>query len=224
MEIKESIFLVAEEAIRLNGAAVLENNDSYCLIDDKVAGIYYVCAKQFDFDVYPLIKDGAKKENTVAVISLCDVELRPLDEFNKVLKVKQYVYRGPKYQIHVPYEIKEMTMDDYGYLASHYVRNGDDEAYLRNAIERGMLKAVNVDGEIMGFIGEHPEHALGMLYVSESHRRKGVGTALEKAMINKFIDDGKVPFDHVVLDNYKSMNLQKSLGMELDSGCIHWFF
>jgi predicted GNAT family acetyltransferase len=87
-----------------------------------------------------------------------------------------------------------------------------------------MLKAVSEEGEIMAFIGEHPEHAMGMLYVDENHRRKGIGTVLEKALINKFLDEGKVPYDHVVLDNYKSMNLQRSLGMTLDEGFLYWYF
>ena len=38
------------------------------------------------------------------------------------------------------------------------------------------------------------------------------------------LDEGKTPFDHVVLDNYKSMNLQRSLGMTLDEGFLYWYF
>jgi GNAT superfamily N-acetyltransferase len=93
-----------------------------------------------------------------------------------------------------------------------------------SAIARGMFKAVNEKGEIIGFIGEHPEHALGMLYIDEAYRRQGIGRALEQALINKFIDEGKIPFDHVVITNDKSIHLQNSLGMTLSEGNIYWYF
>lgn len=224
MERKEGIFVVVNEALELNGATLLEDNASYCLVDDDKAGIYYIGLNASDVDVYGLVQEGRTKQNTVAVIAKGDLDLRPVEGFSRLLKVHQYVYRGEKYVLHAPFEIRPMGPEDFDYLSQHYMRVGDDDAYLWDAIRRGMLKAVDERGETMGFIGEHPEHALGMLYVDENHRRKGVGTALEKAMINKFIDEGKVPFDHVVIDNVKSMNLQRSLGMSQDEGCIHWYF
>lgn len=224
MNIDEEIFLVAREAITLNKAEVLEDRPEYTLIRDKEAGVCYICTNDASLDVYPFIQDALTKENTVAVIFPFEMDLKDVKGVSKHYKVSQYSYRGPRFEVDSPFSILPMAKGDLGYLQSHYIRIGDDEFYLLDAISRGMLKAVDSNGDIMGFIGEHPEHALGMLYVDENHRRKGVGTALEKAMINKFIDEGKVPFDHVVVGNYKSDNLQRSLGMSLDRGCIHWYF
>ena len=224
MDITANIFVIAQEALTLNHASILHNDANYCSVNDDEAGIYYICLATTDIDVYPLIEEGRKRQNTVTVISETDIELRAMEGFSRFLKVRQYAYHGPHFEINAPFKIEKMTLDDFGYLSAHYMRVGDDDAYLKDAIKRGMLKAVDEYGEIMGFIGEHPEHALGMLYVDENHRRKGVGSALEKALINKFLDEGKLPFDHVVIDNYKSMSLQQSLGMTLDAGCIYWYF
>ena len=224
MNIEQGIFLVAREALSLDQATVLEDKEHYRLIDDPKAGVFYICLGDQECDLPFLLHEARKKEETVCVISLTDIEVPISDEFHRFQKVRQFTYHGPRFSINAPYKIEKMGLQDLDYLAAHYTRIGDDDSYFRGALDRGMLKAVSEEGEIMAFIGEHPEHAMGMLYVDENHRRKGIGTVLEKALINKFLDEGKVPFDHVVLDNYKSMNLQRSLGMTLDEGFLYWYF
>lgn len=224
MNFDKDIFIIIKEAIRLNNALVIKNNDSLSLIDDRKAGIYYICVNSLDLDVFSLILEGKQKENTVAVISELDLDIGEIKEFEHTLKVKQFVYKGNRFIINSKYTILPFSISDLPYLKSHYYRMGDDEHYFLSAIERGMLKAINEKGEIIGFIGEHPEHALGMLYIDENYRRQGIAKALEMTMINKFIDEGKVPFDHVVVDNDKSLHLQNSLGMVPSLGNIYWYF
>lgn len=224
MEIEDEIFIVAKEAISINKAVIIENNDSYMTIEDKIAKIFYICLNDNNIDIYPLISLAKEYENTVAVLTRQDVILKPLKEFSRCLKVKQFIYKGEKFVIDTSYKIVPVTNDDLSYIKDHYYRIGDDDNYLKEAIFRGMIKAVDKDSSIMGFIGEHPEHAIGMLYIDEKYRRKGIGKTLEKAIINKFIDEGKIPFDHVVIDNNISMSLQASLGLELTKGIIYWYF
>ena len=224
MNFSKDIYIIIQEAISLNKAEIVEDNESYSLIDDKVAGIYYICINSLDLDVFSLILQGKQKENTIAVVSELELDLGPIKEFEHALKVKQFVYKGDKFNVDSKYPILPFSINDLSYLKAHYYRIGNDDEYFMSAIARGMLKAVNEKGEIIGFIGEHPEHALGMLYIDEVYRRQGIGRALEQALINKFIDEGKIPFDHVVITNDKSIHLQNSLGMTISEGNIYWYF
>lgn len=43
-------------------------------------------------------------------------------------------------------------------------------------------------------------------------------------MINRFLEEGRVPYAHIIVDNEKSMNLQKKLGYEVADKKIYWLF
>lgn len=224
MELKDNIYIIVNEALKMNKAETIYSSDKYLLINDNVASIYYIVIFDKEVDVAYLIEETKKYQNTVCVVSLLELNLKPNSAFKKFLEVEQYsLHKNDRFLIHVDYEISKVTLKDLSYIKDHYMRIGEDDEYLKSAISRGMLKAHKGE-EIMGFIGEHPEHALGMLYVDEDHRRKGIGRALEQTLINKFLDEGKIPFDHVVKDNNKSKSLQDSLGMTLDKGYIYWYF
>ena len=103
--------------------------------------------------------------------------------------------------------------------------------YTETKLGRGFPFAVFVDnGDIhsvsfqMGFIGMHTEGACGMLEVFPEFRRKGIGSALERYISNHLIAQGFIPFGHIITDNYKSLALQRSLGMQISSAAIYWQF
>lgn len=79
-------------------------------------------------------------------------------------------------------------------------------------------------GEFVGFIGRHPEGSMGLLQVFPEYRRQGYGEELESFMINRFLEEGRVPYAHIIVDNEKSMNLQKKLGYEVADKKIYWLF
>lgn len=79
-------------------------------------------------------------------------------------------------------------------------------------------------GDFIGFIGRHPEGSMGLLQVFPEYRRRGYGEELESFMINRFLEEGRVPYAHIIVDNEKSMNLQKKLGYEVADKKIYWLF
>lgn len=224
MELNDNVFTLIKNAISLNGAQLINEDDSYLCIDDKLANIFYIVVKELDNHLEEMIGNSIKYEPTVSVISEKRLPLNPVKQFKCFRETYQYSYSGHKFEINVPYQISALTIDDYDYLQSHYYRNGDDKEYLLGCINRGMLKA-HYGNTIIGFVGEHPEHALGLLYVDEAYRRQGIGGTLERAMINKILDDGRIPIEHVVIDNEKSKKLQASIpDMVRDNGYVYWFF
>ena len=75
---------------------------------------------------------------------------------------------------------------------------------------------------LAGFVGEHHEGSMGMLEVFPPYRGHGLGLALESFQINRYLSQGRVPFDQVIVGNEKSMSLQKKVGMELSKDTMSW--
>ena len=224
MNLKSNIYTLIRNALSLNSASIIKEDDNYLFVDDKEAAILYIVVKQINETLNSLITRGITIEPTVSVISEVKLNLTKNSAFKCFRETYQYSYTGKPFVLDLPYQISELTMNDFNYLKSHYYRNGNDEPYLKGCIKRGMLKA-HYGESIIGFVGEHPEHALGLLFVDENYRRQGIGGSLEKAMINKVLEEGRVPIEHVVITNENSKKLQASIpDMNKDDGYVYWYF
>ena len=222
--LEENIFYIPKLAIESHDVNIILDDDKYLLFSDCTASICYILLFHQNIDIDYLMDIAKKYQNTISVVSLFDITMDDYG-FSHHLKTKQFTYEGSYLDIDFEYKIEDVTLEDLDYIKNHYIRIGDDEEYLLNAINRGMIKAVDQDGTIVGFIGEHPEHTMGLLYVDEMYRRKGIGRNLEYALINRFIKHNKKAIDHVVISNQKSNNLQNSIPhMHLDEGYFNWFF
>ena len=118
-------------------------------------------------------------------------------------------------------EIKPLTEEHLGFVMKEYE---DDEGYIRFCIGNGMLGAFDENGNCAGFIGTHGEGSIGLLKVLPEYRRRGIGIALEARMINRKLREVKIPFDHVVVGNEKSMSLQRKIGMGIADNIVTWVF
>ena len=79
-------------------------------------------------------------------------------------------------------------------------------------------------GKLIGFIGEHLEGSMGLLYVFPEFRRKGYAVALEKSMIVKTLSEGYIPFGQVEKNNHASVLLQEKIGMTISNRLICWMW
>ena len=89
---------------------------------------------------------------------------------------------------------------------------------LKQIVERKKVMLGYDHGRLIGFVGEHLEGSMGLLYVFHKFRRKGYGAALEKSMIAKTLEEGYIPFGQVEKNNHASMQLQKKIGMPIVNG------
>ena len=94
--------------------------------------------------------------------------------------------------------------------------------YVEDRLKAGVIFGAFVDGRLAGFVGEHHEGSMGMLEVFPPYRGHGLGLALESFQINRYLSEGRVPFDQVIVGNEKSMSLQKKVGMELSKDTMSW--
>lgn len=79
-----------------------------------------------------------------------------------------------------------------------------------------------VDDDFVGFIGEHPEGSMGLLYIFPNHRRKGYAESLESFLVNEYLRQGRIPYGHVVVGNEASMGLQNKLGFVTADEKVYW--
>ena len=81
------------------------------------------------------------------------------------------------------------------------------------------------DGDcLVGFIGEHLEGSMGLLYIFPEYRHRGFGSALQKHYIMKTMENGYIPFGQVEKGNRNSLKLQQKIGMTQSGNLIVWMW
>lgn len=121
------------------------------------------------------------------------------------------------------FTIKKLELEHLEMAFKHYNDNVDFD-YLKERILDGELYGGFKDEELCGFIGSHEEGGIGILEILPEYRKKGLGFALESFMINLFLKQGQIPFGQVTINNEKSLNLQRKLGMEISKNKVYWLF
>ena len=101
---------------------------------------------------------------------------------------------------------------------------GESIRYVENRIRAGALFGMYVGRTLAGFIGMHEAGSMGMMHILPRFRGHKLGKLLEAFAINLQLDNGCIPFGHVVEGNEISEKLQLSLGL---TRCEHpavWIF
>lgn len=73
-----------------------------------------------------------------------------------------------------------------------------------------------------GYIGQHPEGSMGLLYIFPEFRRRGYAQEAESFQINAILAEGRTPYAHIIEDNYKSIALQQKLGAVFADDKVVW--
>lgn len=89
-----------------------------------------------------------------------------------------------------------------GQAAENSAYNGESsrqeaEIYLQERIRAGAMYGAFADGRQIGFAGIHRGGGMGLLYVEKEYRRQGIGKALLSYMINRTLEQGRVPYLHL---------------------------
>ena len=213
------------EILPLPTARVLAASDSGVLLEHN--GIYLLsCDAGTDAGYLPLLVEGLADDPERMIVlhspALKD-ELVTTYGFQAFLDVRHGVYRKAEpvaYSLPVGAQIQRLDESHLNFVVRHY-HMMDDETYLRERIDAGMYGAF-VGGELAGFIGTHDEGSIGLLEILPEYRRLGLAFALEAYLINRLLEQGRVPFTQVSVDNEPSLALQRKLGLELSDATVHW--
>ena len=101
-------------------------------------------------------------------------------------------------------------------IREHYTGAGHlDDGALEELLDAGKMLGGFEKGELVGFIGEHPEGALGIIEIIPEFRRRKWATSLITAKIMQHMAKGYVPWSQVWPDNAISLKLHEELGFTL---------
>lgn len=119
------------------------------------------------------------------------------------------------------FSIRTLTEEFIPFVAEHYSEIGSPE-YVTERILHGAVYGAFYDEKIVGFIANHGEGSIGMLYVLPEYRKRHVAMALETYCMNLAVERGEIPYGQVVLGNEASIRLQEKMGICFAKGTIVW--
>ncbi|MEE0595871.1 MAG: tRNA (guanosine(37)-N1)-methyltransferase TrmD [Agathobacter sp.] len=119
------------------------------------------------------------------------------------------------------FSIRTLTEEFIPFVAEHYSEIGSPE-YVTERILHGAVYGAFYEEKIVGFIAEHEEGSIGMLYVLPEYRKRHVAMALETYCMNLAVERGEIPYGQVVLGNEASIHLQEKMGICFAKGTVVW--
>lgn len=118
--------------------------------------------------------------------------------------------------------IRPLSMTEFDFVRAVY-RTVDDDAYIRDRIEEGMLGAW-YKGRLAGFMGTHSDGSMGLLEVLPEYRRLGIGKALEFELIRKLRIEGRRTYGNIVKANELSLMIHQKIGSMISPEPVYWLF
>ena len=209
-----------DRVLKRESGEIIENTDKALFIRDAVSGAHLLACDDIDTGIELL--DRYRDDLKLLMVSNYSLGLRAFERyvFSTKLECYQFAYYEEKPRVDSELTFRTADMSDLDMLAANYSMISRDE--LAQVIERQSLLIGYLEERPVGFIGEHLEGSMGLLYVFPEYRRRGFGTDLELCYIAKTMEEGFVPFGQVEKNNEKSLGLQKKIGMTRSDNLIVW--
>ena len=216
-------YLGFDRVIKRGTGVVIEEDDNSLLLFDTISEAHFLACDQPDKGISILDRHRDRNINLLMTTN-CDTAKIAFDRygFSQKLECYQTAFFGDPPEEEFELSIKIADMGDFPMLAANYDLISPEE--MKKVIARGSLLLGYKDDQLAGFIGEHLEGSIGMLYIFPEYRRMGYASMLEKYYFMKMIREGFTPFCQVEKDNTDSLNLQKKLGMTISENLICWMW
>ena len=212
-----------DRILRRGSGEIIASADGALLVRDRVSGAYMLACDGRAAGA-ELLDRRVGKDCNLLMVADYSLGMAAYEKYGFTEKIEcyQFAYYGKRPDTDGALNIKPATADDLGVLTRNYHMLGEEE--LAALVARGSIYLGYCDGSLVGFIGEHLEGSMGILFVFPEFRKQGFGAALQKHLIAATMDKGFVPFGQVEKDNTASLALQKKLGMTRSAGMIVWMW
>ena len=212
-----------DRVLRRGSGEIIASADGALLVRDSVSGAYMLACDERAAGA-ELLERHVGKDCSLLMVADYSLGMAAYEKYGFTEKIEcyQFAYYGKRPDTDGALKIRAATADDLGMLTRNYHMLGEGE--LSALVARGSIYFGYCNGSLVGFIGEHLEGSMGILYVFPEFRKQGFGAALQKHLIAATMDKGFVPFGQVEKDNTASLALQKKLGMTRSAGMIVWMW
>lgn len=223
------------ELINRGRARIVYRDAKELLLRDMVSGIYFH-TRMAEVPTEWKLSQELGKDERIECIAIHQREMVPFMEKYFHLKTDMECIQGaytrkeklPVRGLYGPdgrgengFSIRVLSEEFIPFVTEHYSEIGTGE-YVTDRIRHGAVYGAFYDEKIVGFIADHEEGSIGMLYVLPEYRKRHVAMALETYCMNLAIDRGEIPYGQVVLGNEASIRLQEKMGICFAKGTIVW--
>lgn len=223
------------ELINRGRARIVYRDAKELLLRDMVSGIYFH-TRMADVSTEWNLPQELGKDERIECIAIHQREMVPFMEKYFHLKTDMECIQGaytrkeklPVRGLYGPdgrgengFSIHVLTEEFIPFVTEHYSEIGTEE-YVMDRIRHGAVYGAFYDEKIVGFIANHEEGSIGMLYVLPEYRKRHVAMALETYCMNLAIERGEIPYGQIVLGNKPSISLQEKMGICFAKGTIVW--
>ena len=223
MDISGIDYLGLDRVMKRGSGEIIANPEDTLLIRDSISGGYLLACKDMTTGI-SLLDQYVGQECNLLMVSDYALGLATFERygFSEKLECYQVAYYGEKPPVNTVLDVRAADEGNLGMLIENYHLVSPEE--LEKLVERRSILLGYCQDQLVGFIGEHLEGSMGILYVFPEYRNRGFGTALQTHLIAKTMDEGFIPFGQVEKDNLKSLGLQKKIGMTQSDNLTVWMW
>ncbi|MBQ9009760.1 MAG: GNAT family N-acetyltransferase [Clostridia bacterium] len=223
MDIKGIDNLGLDRVLKRGSGEIIEEQEDALLIRDRVSGAYMLACEDTEVGLQLLDRHIGKDCDMLFVSNYAlGLEAFRRYGFSGKNECYQVAYYGEKPTPDPRLSVRTADERDLPVLVENYHLVGPEE--LKKDVKRGAVWLGYSQNQLVGFIGEHAEGSMGMLFIFPEYRQMGFGGALESHLIARTMERGFVPFAQVVKENRASLELQRKLGMSISENLVVWMW
>lgn len=216
-------YLGLDRVLKRGSGEVIADTDHAMLVRDEVSGAYMLACDDSAAGM-ALLDRHIGQDCSLLMVSDYTLGITAFERFGFAEKLECYqvAYYGKNPPADSRLTVRAADERDLPMLVKTYHLVSPEE--LEKLVSRRSI-LLGYDGErLVGFIGEHLEGSMGILYVFPEYRRRGFGTALQTHLMARTMEKGFIPFGQVEKDNLESLKLQKKLGMTQSDDLTVWMW
>ena len=223
MDIKGIDYLGMDRLLKRGSGEIIVNTNNAFFIRDTISEAYMLACEDEEEGI-AILDDYADTNCNLLMVSnnLLGQTAFERYRFLERLECYQVAYYGEEPSIDTELSLREAVEHDIPMLIENYQMISPDE--LAAVVRRKSLLLGYYHDNLIGFIGEHLEGSMGLLYVFPEYRHRGFGASLQNYLIAKTMKKGFIPFGQVEKDNHNSIRLQEKIGMTRSDNLIVWMW
>ncbi|MBR5642336.1 MAG: GNAT family N-acetyltransferase [Firmicutes bacterium] len=223
MDIGGIDYLGIKRVLERGSGIIIAEQENALLVHDSISGAYFLACENKETGI-TLLDRTVGSDCDLLMVSNAALGQAAFERygFSEMFECYQVAYYGEKLAIDADLSVRTADEHDLPMLLKNYHMISPKE--LAEVIRRKSILLGYSQEHLVGFIGEHLEGSMGLLYVFPEYRHRGFGTALQTYLIAKTMEKGYIPFGQVEKDNQNSLRIQEHLGMTCSDKLIVWMW